>query len=327
MVRTATSNRPSIVCPVDLSEPSRTALNYAAAIADHFAARLLVVSVDDPLLAAAAKEAGLGALSDETAGELKRFVDAAIPPPTPGRTASVEFVVRVGTPATEILRLARESAAELIVMSSHGRRGINKKVLGATTERVLHETTTPVLVTPMNAPRVETMTDIIRHVQRIVAPVDFSDSTPHQVKVAAGIASGLGVPLLVAHVLESIYLPLRVKLAMPGLDRDRRAAAEDELRGQLKRSGSPSSVETLVLAGDASWEIVGVTEARRAGLIVIGLHSSGQLGHRMGSVTYRVLCLTHALVLALPPRTAPAGEKSAGVLMAPRGGRPVRLSA
>jgi len=35
----------------------------------------------------------------------------------------------------------------------------------------------------------------------------------------------------------------------------------------------------------------------------MGLHSSPVLGPRMGSVTYRVLCLAHRLVLALPPQT------------------------
>ena len=38
----------------------------------------------------------------------------------------------------------------------------------------------------------------------------------------------------------------------------------------------------------------------------MGLHSSPVLGPRMGSVTYRVLCLAHRLVLALPP--VPVGE-------------------
>ena len=40
---------------------------------------------------------------------------------------------------------------------------------------------------------------------------------------------------------------------------------------------------------------------RDVGLIVMGLHSSPLLSPRMGSVTYRVLCLAHRLVLALPP--------------------------
>jgi nucleotide-binding universal stress UspA family protein len=92
-----------------------------------------------------------------------------------------------------------------------------------------------------------------------------------------------------------------VKLAIPGWDHDRRAAAEQKLLEQLKSCDPRSSVETLIATGDAAEEIAGVADTRRAGLIVMGLHSSGRLGRRMGSVTYRVLCLTRALVLALPP--------------------------
>ena len=60
--------------------------------------------------------------------------------------------------------------------------------------------------------------------------------------------------------------------------------------------------EALVAYGDPAEEIAKVARDRDAGLIVIGLHASTLLGPRMGSVTYRVLCLTSTLVLALPPQ-------------------------
>ena len=42
--------RPSILCPIDFSSASAGALRYAAAIAEHFATRLIVLSVEDTLL-------------------------------------------------------------------------------------------------------------------------------------------------------------------------------------------------------------------------------------------------------------------------------------
>lgn len=296
------SNRPSVVCPVDFSEPSSIALNYAATVAHHFGARLLVVTIDDPLLAAAAENAGLRTLSKQTEEGLRRFVDSVVPHAA-DQAATIEFVVTAGKPAAEILRLAQDSGSDLIVMGSHGRSGITKKFFGSTTERVLRETSVPILITPATAQRVAAATDVSRQVQRVVAPVDLTEASPRQTRVAAGIADGLRVPLLLAHVLEPMYVPQSVRLAIPDLNRDRRAAAERRLRELLDVCGSRSPVETLVLTGDASEEIAGVAEARRAGLIVMGLHSSGRLGRRVGSVTYRVLCLTHALVLALPPTT------------------------
>ena len=76
--------------------------------------------------------------------------------------------------------------------------------------------------------------------------------------------------------------------------------------GRLFRSKliNKNDVETLIVSGDAAEEIVKVAETRNAGVIVMGLHASELFGPRMGSVTYRVLCQTRALVLALPPRVA-----------------------
>ena len=65
-----------------------------------------------------------------------------------------------------------------------------------------------------------------------------------------------------------------------------------------------TAVESLVAFGDPAEEIAKLARERQAGLIVIGLHGSPMLGPRMGSVTYRVLCLAPALVLALPPMPA-----------------------
>ena len=62
--------------------------------------------------------------------------------------------------------------------------------------------------------------------------------------------------------------------------------------------------EALVAYGDPAEEIAKLARDRQAGLIVINLHGSPMLGLRMGSVTYRVLCLAPALVLALPSAAA-----------------------
>jgi nucleotide-binding universal stress UspA family protein len=289
----------SIVCPVDFSDPSRGALRYAAAIAGHFGARLLIVSIDDPLLDSAARSSG-GSLEQETMRELERFVSDTVPKPT---AAVRPFAVRVGVgkPAPEIVRIAQEAAADLIVMSSHGRTGLSKRFFGSTAERVLRETTVPVLVTPKQAESVASVSDIARQVQRVLAPADLTAASQHQVTVAGALAVALDVPLLVAHILEPVHVPTGLRMAIPVTDSDRRASVDAALRRLVAGSEAKASVELLVSAGDPSEEIVTIAETRHAGLIVMGLHSSGLIGPRMGSVTYRVLSLTRSLVLALPP--------------------------
>ena len=297
------TKRPTIVCPVDFSEPSRTALHYASVLAAHFGARLLVLTVDDPTLVSAAEAAGLPPLAQATEEELHRFVAEAIPTvPTPA--TELELQVRVGKPAAQILRVARDAHADVIVLSSHGRSGLSKRFFGSTTERVLRETTTPVLVTPGDAVRVSSVSAMTGRLRRVLAPVDLTEASDHQVKVAVGIAIGLGTPLIVAHVLESIYVPPQVRMAVAGTDTVRRANAEAGLLTLTAGATAQAAVDTIVLQGDPSEEIVKLADTRGAGLIVMGLHSSGLLGPRMGSVTYRVLCLTRAFVLALPPMPA-----------------------
>lgn len=292
---------PSVLCPVDFSEPSRSALTYAAAIADHFGARLTVLSVDDPLLAEVAASSGqIPSLADVTLHELERFCRETVTNYQAG-PKKVEFRVTVGKPAVGILHEASAMQADLIVLSSHGRSGLRKLFFGSTTERVLRETTIPVLVTPDAKPTSTSLSEIARHINRIIVPVDLTGASTDQLKVAAGLAEAISVPIIVPYVLEPIFVPYQVRLAIPGAEAARRAEAEETLSRLAARISSRVHVEPMVLTGEPSEEIVTLAKARQAGLIVMGLHSSSVLGPRMGSVTYRVLCRTGALVLAWPP--------------------------
>src|SRR5262249_48151337 len=54
-----------------------------------------------------------------------------------------------GNPATEILRVAQLSCADLIVMGTHGRRGLNRLLMGSVAEEVVRKATCPVLTVRM----------------------------------------------------------------------------------------------------------------------------------------------------------------------------------
>jgi nucleotide-binding universal stress UspA family protein len=292
---------PSVICSVDFSEASRSALRYAAAIADHFGARLTVLAVDDPILCAATATVGVPSLASETERALRRFCTETLPTVGSG-PKMMEFRVAVGIPAAEILLEAHRLQADLIVMSSRGRSGIRKIVFGSTTERVLRETSVPVLVTPTDGPA-PSLSEIAGHLTRVVAPVDLTAASPFQLTVAGGIAEALSLPLVIAHVLKPTVVPYGVDLMMPDGEVTRRTDAENRLAALTASLGRPRvRAEATVLMGQPSEEIVKLAEAPAPSLIVMGLHSSGLLGPRMGSVTYDVLCQTRALVLAIPPK-------------------------
>lgn len=301
------NTRPTLLCPVDFSDASRGALRYARAIAAHFGTRLVVLAVEDPLLTEAV-DLGTGVVWDpeDTRSELSRFVDETLHGyPLDGIELRCE--VAVGKPANEILHVASEQACDLIVMSTHGLTGMRKLFFGSTTERVLRETSIPVLATPPTEEGPESIEDIRRVVGRVLVPVDLSTASLHQVQIARGIAEALTVPLIVTFVVEPIRSPLAAKTHLTGIELERRTRAEDALTELLATLPRRMHPEALVAYGDPAEEIAKIARDRQAGLMVLGLHGSPMLGPRMGSVTYRVLCLAPALVLALPPApvTAP----------------------
>ena len=217
----------------------------------------------------------------------------------------LEYEVAVGKPAPEILRVARERSCDLIVISTHGLTGMRKLFFGSTTERVLRETTRPVLVTPPHDPGplpvedAQTADPPDHRAGGSLAGVDSSDAG------RARHRRGAGVPLILVHVIEPLKSRLAARLHWPaskrppgdGRRRPERAAGD---------GAAPASRRGLVAYGDPAEELAKVARDRQAGLIVVGLHGSPLLGPRMGSVTYRLLCLSPTLVLALPPKTSAA---------------------
>jgi nucleotide-binding universal stress UspA family protein len=297
--------KPSVLCPIDFSESSRGALRYAAMIAGHCGSSLTLLAVNDPVFVEAAELTGGHAhLADETRREMERFHRQAL-----GRASNtpvdLHFEIASGKPAPEILRVARERRSDLIVMASHGSTGFRKLFFGSTTERVLRETGVPVLVTPGDAAPLD-LEDVRKTIRRVLVPVDLTAASSHQLDVAGRLADALALPLLLVHIIE----PVRSILAAHGtpatVETERRYRAEADLERAAEGIVGGSRAEALVAYGEPAEEIAKVASDRGAGLIVMGLHSSPVLGPRMGSVTYRVLCLAHRLVLALPP--VPVGE-------------------
>ncbi len=137
----------SILCPIDFSPNSRAALRYAAMLARLSDAHLVVLFVDDPLLAtAAATRRGGAALRGSTENELRHFVDGALRNTTP--RVSTTVLTTVGKPAPEIVSLAARHGCDVIVMGYRGVGRASRLLFGSTTEEVVRRTAVPVLAIP-----------------------------------------------------------------------------------------------------------------------------------------------------------------------------------
>jgi universal stress protein A len=287
------SSTPSILCAVDLSYHSRKVLQHAGAIADHFRARLIAATVASPR-----PVAGYWSVSWEPPDieSTVRWVVRDVLPGVESWIPPYRIAVASGNPASAILRLARDESVDLIVMGTYGVGGFRQHLFGSTAAGVLRHAEVPVLVVPPAAADLRSLDDWrnLRHVSSLLAPVDFSELSRRDARIAAGIARTLGVPLLLTHVVAP-----RSGLA-DASSSERFARAElDGLQAELARD---TLVETLLLKGQPADEIAAAVAKRNVGLVVMGLRGAGGiLGPRPGSIAYRVICRSSALLLAIPP--------------------------
>src|SRR3954454_13921057 len=211
----------SILCAVDYSDASAGALRHAAALATHFATRLIVLTVEDPLLTEAV-DLGLGIVwtAEASKQELAAFVAEALGPASLLHTRC-EYEVAVGKPAAEVLRVSRERSCALVVMSTHGLTGARKLFFGSTTERVLRETTIPVLLTPPMTRSEGRFDDPRAVVRRILVPTDLSSASTAQLEAATRLGRALACPRLGRACRRAARDPSGARLHHGGLHADR----------------------------------------------------------------------------------------------------------
>ena len=140
----------SILVPTDFSECARHAVPYAAELARLLGARVICLYVVEPVVqplvwrprAEPMPATELGERMEETAArDLPAFSKS-----DEFAGLAVEDLMAHGEPAAEIVRVAEERGAGLIVISSHGRTGLGRILFGSTAEVVVRHARCPVLV-------------------------------------------------------------------------------------------------------------------------------------------------------------------------------------
>ena len=132
----------TILFPTDFSLASDAALPHAEALAKQSDAKLLIVHVEEPPLAYGGGEHYSGIPEPDSERILKMLED--VKPKDP----AVPFTHRLsmGDPAGEIVRIATDEGAELIVLGTHGRTGVTRLLMGSVAEVVVRRAPCPVLV-------------------------------------------------------------------------------------------------------------------------------------------------------------------------------------
>jgi nucleotide-binding universal stress UspA family protein len=290
-----------ILCPVDFSEYSERAFGHAIAVARRYQSAVTAFHVIDPRIDAPML-APFGALvaaavAPNMRAQVKDQLQALVAS-VPAEGIRVDVVVREGRPDSEILRLAGEMSANLVVIATHGRSGFDRLVMGSTAERVLRKGSCPVLTIPSHAAR------DVTSLARVLCPVDFSQSSMRALQCAMSVAEEAGAALTVLHVARTLSIhdaAVHPELGLP----ESQVAYERHLRHRLvdfvpAAARAYSMLEEHVTSGKPWREILRVAEDRRAGFIVIGVRGRSSTDQTLfGSTTHHVVRQATCPVLSI----------------------------
>ncbi len=134
-----------ILAPIDFSDGSLEALDYGVRVAKQFGASLTILHVLEPvsygLDFTLSRTAERESLKERTESRLAGLVEIVKAEGVPARSE-----VRGGIPSDTIVRAAHDSSCDLIIMGTHGRRGLSHVVSGSVAEAVLRRASCPVLM-------------------------------------------------------------------------------------------------------------------------------------------------------------------------------------
>ena len=152
-----------ILVPVDFSAHSDLALRHATTLADRFGATVEVLHVVEDPFVSGAWSTGVSVpnipelLTDLVKAARAKLDDMKAAAASKGLrlTATVLTTVLTGEPADSISDYARTGEFDLIVMGTHGRRGVSHALIGSVAERVVRKAPCPVLTVRETAPAVQ----------------------------------------------------------------------------------------------------------------------------------------------------------------------------
>jgi nucleotide-binding universal stress UspA family protein len=286
-----------ILCPIDFSDFSRRALDYAVGIARWYDAAVTALHVQPINVPPAALAPGAPVVAEPIVmstvdrellrEELRAFVDAER-----ADGVAIDVELREGPVWREIVATAESLPAHLLVVGTHGRSGFERLLLGSVTEKLLRTAPCPVLTVPRAASDAVPIAPGL--FKRILCPTDFSPGAAHALAWALSIAQEADAELLLLHVFEEPTVT-----DLEAFPRSRLAAYRQEYEewctARLRDAVPPAAragctVRELTATGAAHRQIVDLASERACDLIVMGVGGHRGIGDRLfGSTTQHIV--------------------------------------
>jgi nucleotide-binding universal stress UspA family protein len=211
-------------------------------------------------------------------------------------------LIRSGRAADAILQVALEMNIDLIAMSTHARKGLNRWYLGSVAEDVVRRTELPVLLKKPDLPA------RLSPLRRILVPLDGSERSASILASVKPIAARAKAELVLLHVAPRVLDPapqwaMKGPISMSASPGHRYQAIADRL-GEEEIAAWPAMAE-----GDAAMEILARAKELDVDLIAMATHGrTGFMRALFGSVTQEVLRRGDRPVILLRP-TIGAGHE------------------
>lgn len=320
-----------ILVPLDGSKLAEQVVPYAAFLANGLGAEVHLLRAFDPLPADLSDpEHGLyvDSLLAMERGAAQDYLETVA---APLREAGIAVASEVAesSPAERIVERAEEDPSALVAMSTHGRSGLGRWLLGSVTDKVLRATRNPLLIVRPTAPEVpdEARDDpVVRLLQglervrgvarpegaltEVIVALDGSPLAESALPHATAIAAALGLKVILARAAptEADYYRFAgfpFGLSGPRVDvPDAATAATDYLKmvGEHLRAEGVAAVEERVLHGEAATAILDLASATSGSMVAMTTHGrSGVERWVLGSVADRIVRHADVPVLVVRP--------------------------
>ena len=281
-----------ILVALDGSQLSEQILPYSRLLADKLKLAVELIHVINPDLATPTSAAGQARYQDVLAAENEKgLVYLEKIAGSFALAAKIQCSVAPGNPAEVIVDKAAADRQTLIAMTTHGRSGINRWLIGSVADKVLHAAANPLLLVRAGETAAVQGTAAW---QRMIVPLDGSPLAERVIPHAAELARPLGLEVVLMRVF-GVPTPVFAEDYGPYVEElwtqleDEAQKYLTEKKQQLLAQGL-TNVATIVTAGFPAEKIIDAAQQRKDAVVAMSTHGrSGVNRFVMGSVTDRVV--------------------------------------
>ena len=285
--------RPSTILFASEIPANEKAFEFALRQAVEFKGRLVILHAYDTLVVAAAESTGIRYYDCAAAARAEKQHLEPLAERAKAAGVGCEVIVRPGLPADEILALTRERKIDRIVMGTHSPGPIGKLLVGSVAEAVLRSAPIPVFIVGPDAVNGSYRNFVTRTVLCAVRLNEFCGAVA---QFAAAIAALHNARLILQHVITPQERgEVLAGRTLEQVENSLMDLVPEALRNRIE-------LESIVVSGDPTEELLFQAKARQADLIVLGAQGASAFAAitRHG-VVYKTLAHAPCPVLTLSP--------------------------